>query len=146
MKLKIKFTLIMIVFGFAFGLLYPAVSPANAEDAVLVKIHGVGQDKLAGIFINPADMYVNSGTIVIWLNGVKEQEIKVIFEDGKTCKDVTASDTGDFFMLDVKGCYVTNFIPFAATSTLQFTESGTFEYTVNSQDGKIKASGKIIVR
>jgi hypothetical protein len=37
-------------------------------------------------------------------------------------------------------------MPYAETSALEFPDAGTFEYTVQSNDGKPKAKGKIIVR
>ena len=141
-----KHVLIFILLGCITGLLTPFISPVNAGDAVLVKIHSIGEEKPVAFFVNPTELYIDKGTIVVWLSGVRDQNIKVVFEDGKTCKDVTADNSANFFKLDVKGCYVTNFIPFAGTSTLQFTDSGIFEYVVLSQDDKIKASAKIIVR
>jgi len=44
------------------------------------------------------------------------------------------------------GCYVTSFMSFAETSSLQFVKSGTFNYYVATADGKIKGKGTIAVR
>lgn len=138
----------VVLFGFAlaivFGMVLGTQVPALAQDAKLIKIHGVGEGALAGIFIDPETAYVKKDTIVVWLSGVKDQEIKVEFADGKKCKSVTAYSVG--FDLDKeRWCYVTSYVPFAATSSLQFVDVGEYEYKVISKDGKVTATGKLVV-
>ena len=68
----------------------------------------------------------------------------VVFEDGKSCVDVTDAPAG--FTLNAKSCYVTSWIPFTGTSSLRFMEKGTYTYVVEAkgmQDKKVK--GQIIV-
>jgi hypothetical protein len=121
---------------------------ASASEARLVRIWSVGGDKPVGLHIDPPVLRVDKNTIVLWMSGVKEKEIQVVFESGKVCRDVTANPNEkkpDFFM-DAKNCYVTTLMPYADTSALEFPEAGTFEYIVQADEGKIKAKGKIIVR
>jgi hypothetical protein len=62
-------------------------------------------------------------------------------------RDVTANPnekSPDFF-LDAKNCYLSTLMPYAETTALEFPEAGTFEYTVQSNDGTVKTKGKIIV-
>jgi hypothetical protein len=127
---------------------------AVAAEAQLVKIQPVGEvverdvtlaGKLTAIKLDPQTLHIKKNTIVVWLNGVLGQEVKVIFEEGKACKDVTVNPMG--FSLDREtSCYVTSFIPYAATSSLQFSQPGTLKYTVETADAKIKAKGEIIVK
>lgn len=121
---------------------------ASASEARLVRVWSVGGDKPVGFHIDPPVLRVDKNTIVLWMSGVKGQEIQIVFESGKVCRDVTANPNEkkpDFF-LDAKNCYVTTLMPYAETSALEFPEAGTFEYLVQTNDGKISAKGKIIVR
>lgn len=122
---------------------------AFSTSASLVNIYATAGDK-AEMIVDPPTMYISKDTVVVWINGVAiknrdSQEIQINFEDGKTCKDVSLSPDLKGFGLDNKGCYVTSFIPYASTSSLKFTEVGTYSYTVATQDGKHKKDGKIIV-
>ena len=114
-----------------------------AENASIIQIFKA-QENSTDLKMSPPDLYVKKNTVVIWMNGIQGEEIQVVFKEGKACKDVSFSPEYRGFSLDSKSCYVTSFIPYAATSSLQFTESGTFEYEVSNATGKIK--GKITVR
>ena len=138
-----KIILISAVFLIAFGLVLGSQTSVLAQDSKLVKLHAVGDEKLAGIFIDPADAYVKKDTIVIWLSGIKDQEVKIEFADGKKCKSVTAHAV-NFDLDKERWCYVTSFVPFAATSSLQFTDVGEYVYKVYTKEG-IKATGRIVV-
>ncbi len=119
--------------------------PAMAADAKLVRILPVGENKLVGFYPDPTNLVIEQNTIVVWLSSVQEEDIQVIFMEGKTCRDVTAN-AKEFSMDKTRGCYVTSFMSFAETSSLQFVESGAFSYYVATADGKIKAKGTIAVR
>ena len=129
---------------FVMGMMLAHQSTASAAEAVLVKIQPVGEGTVTGLFVDPPTTTIDKNTIVIWMNGVPQQEVQVVFEEGKTCKDVTANPMG--FKLDATNCYVTTFIPYADTSSLQFPESGTFDYVVQTDGAKLRAKGKIEVR
>jgi hypothetical protein len=122
-----------------------ASGPAFAEDAQVVLIFQAKGDNTE-LRLNPPDLYVKKGTIVIWMNSVMGEEVQVVFRDGKTCKDVSYSPVEKGFSLDAKSCYVTSFIPYASTSSLQFTDTGSFDYAISNLTGKINGKGKIIVR
>lgn len=139
-----RLLLVGFALAVAFGMVLGTHGVAVAQDAKLIKIHGVGDETLAGIFIDPETAYIKKDTIVVWLSGVKEQEVKVEFADGKKCKSVTAFSVG--FDLDKeRWCYVTSYVPFAATSSLQFVDVGEYEYKVITKDGKISATGRLVV-
>jgi len=120
--------------------------PVNAE---LVKIMPDFKGKtVQGFHVDPAITNIKKGTMVLWMNGVPGQEVQVIFEDGKTCRDISANPSQKFpgFFLDARSCYVTSFLPYTGTSVLQFTEEGSYEYDVVTEDGKMNAKGQIVVK
>ncbi len=90
---------------------------------------------------------VPNDTIVVWFNGVEDREIQIIFRDGKVCKDVTTKPVAELagFFLNAKDCYVTDFLPYCATSTLRFPGPGKYEYKAVTLDGKMETKGTIMV-
>lgn len=137
-KWKFAAVVFMMTFFFAAGGLM-------AEDASIIQIFKSQGDNTE-LMLSPPDLYVKKNTVVIWMNGIQGEEIQVVFRDGKACKDVSFSPEYKGFSLNSKSCYVTSFIPFAATSSLQFTETGTFDYAVSNPTGRITGKGKVIVR
>ena len=128
----------------AISLLLINWQPTMAMEAELIKIQPVGKDKIVGFSLDPVDLKVEKNTVVIWLNSVQGKDIQVIFMDGKTCKDVSANQKE--FSLNSENCYVTTFMRYGKTSSLQFVESGTYKYYVATERGDIKATGSIIVK
>jgi hypothetical protein len=123
----------------------------DAQEQQLVRILGgisTGAGELKKpITIEPPTMTVSKGAVVTWLNWSRNTEcVQVIFEDGKSCDD--ASDAPSGFSMKADGCYVTSWITFGGTSSLHFTEPGTFTYTVEAKTGgeTRKTTGKILVR
>jgi len=144
MKRK-KLVLFASVFGLAILVCATKQVIAGAGDAKLVKIV---PEESAGFFVDPPTLNIKMNTIVVWMNGVPNKELKIVFEQGRTCKDVTANPNikQPGFFLDSHECYVTSYLPYGATSTLQFPEGGEFEYKVVTEDGTLHANGEIIVR
>jgi hypothetical protein len=138
--------------SFLIGLSVTNNTKAFATGAQLVKIEPVGQvnlDKLTGVAIDPPTLHIQKNTIVIWMNGIPQRQVQVVFQEGKACQDVTANPVG--FTMERSGmnketsCYVTNYVPYADTSSLQFTQAGTFHYVVQTAGGKLRAKGIIKV-
>ncbi len=134
-----------IVLSITIGLLPATLGTSFATSASLIRVYTGAGDK-ATLELDPPALYVQSGSVVIWVNGVMNQEIKVVFKDGKACQDVSISPSFKGFQLDSKSCFVTTFMPYASTSSLQFTDVGTFEYDIVTEDGKMSTKGQVVVR
>lgn len=138
--------------GLAWKLLFSMILAAlictpmtvSAEDAAVVLVYKVAGDNTE-LRLNPPDLYVKKNTVVIWMNSVMGEEVQVVFRDGKACQDISFSPEAAF-NLDAKSCFVTSFLPYAATSSLKFMETGEFDYVVQNLSEKITGKGKIIVR
>jgi hypothetical protein len=116
-----------------------------AEDASIVQVLKTSGESPT-IALSVPDLYISKNAVVVWLNSVQGEEIQVSFKDGKEAMDVSFSPAFKSFCLDSSSCFVTSFIPYAATSSLQFTKTGTFGYNVTSRTGKHSVKGKIVVR
>lgn len=125
-------------------LVWGCSSAAWATNAALVKIYTAPTEE-GKLILDPANLYITKNTVVIWMNGISEEQIQVIFQDGKACQDVTVSSREKGFGIDAKSCYVASLISYLSTSSLKFTEEGTFEYIVTTPDGKRAVKGKIYV-
>jgi len=145
-------TLMVTAFIFALSTTLVLVdhSSIDAQEQQLVRILGgisTGASELRKpITIEPPTMTVSKGAVVTWLNWSRNSEcVQVSFEDGKTCEDASSAPSG--FSMNTKGCYVTSWITFGGTSSLHFTEPGTFVYTVEAKTGgeTRKTTGKILV-
>lgn len=140
-----------VLFVLCSGLVLIDRAPIDAQEQQLVRILGgisTGASELRKpITIEPPTMTVSKGAVVTWLNWSRDAEcVQVIFEDGKACDD--ASDAPSGFNMKSDGCYVTSWITFGGTSSLHFTEPGTFTYTVEAKTGgeTRRTTGKILVR
>jgi hypothetical protein len=134
---------LMIVIGFIFVLamiiLLSNRGTLPAQECRIILIHGLSE-----IMIEPETKFLSKGDCVVWFNRFTAEDVKVTFQEGKKCSDVTNTPMG--FSLNAQGCYVTSWIPFAGTSSLRFMEKGTYEYTVEAKiRGGVKAKGRIVV-
>ena len=121
---------------------------ASAAEARLIRVWSVGELELTGLRIEPTALHIDKNTIVLWMSGVRDEEIQIVFKSGKECRDVTANpnEKNPAFTLDASNCYVTTIMGFGDTSALEFIDTGKFQYTVQTREGKVKAVGKICVR
>jgi len=116
----------------------------SAQECRLIRLYGGVAGNVAEIRIEPNSIWISKGTCVIWSNWVRTDEVKVVFEDGKKCEDVTDAPVG--FSMNADNCYVTDWISLGGTSSLRFNEAGTYQYVVEAAGGTIKARGEIAVR
>ena len=144
MNRKILSVAVMLVFILALTTLLANQETLSAQECRLVRLHGGIGANVAEIRIEPRTLWISKGTCVIWSNWVRTDEVKVEFEEGKKCEDVTDAPVG--FKLDADNCYVTDFISLGGTSSLRFNEAGTYKYTVEAAGGTIKARGEIGVQ
>jgi|GEM_PF-614365 len=140
---KIKYLLIVTAFILTtVCFLEEAVTSFAAESCNVVTIRGRGN-------IEPHVVTIKKGDCVVWINfngsspGQPMQSIILSFKDGGKCIKVTKSPVG--FKMDASsGCYVAGWLGFGETSSLMFTEPGTYNYEVQFKVGG-KDSGTIIV-
>jgi hypothetical protein len=117
----------------------------SAQECRIVRI--LGRTDVHPLTIEPATIFINKGDCVVWFNRVFTEEIQVDFKEGKKCLDVTKAPMG--YTLNASNCYVSTWMPFAATSSLQFTEKGAYKYVVTTKaknmPGQKVQEGQIIV-
>ena len=114
----------------------------SAQECRIIKIHG--RTEHPSIMIEPETIFLSKGDCVVWFNRFTAEDVKVTFEEGKKCLDVTTAPIG--FSLNAQTCYVTSWMPFVGTSSLRFMEKGTYEYSVEAKNiGGVKAKGRIVV-
>jgi hypothetical protein len=144
MKKKILTVAVGLAFILALTTLLANQETVSAQECRLVRLHGGIGANVSEIRIEPRALWISKGTCVIWSNWVRTDEVKVKFEEGKKCEDVTEAPAG--FTLNADNCYVTDWIALGGTSSLKFNETGTYKYVVEAAGGTIKARGEIGVR
>ena len=140
-KRNLRISLIVLALVLSMGVWVLDQGALNAGECRLIRIHGETGGQIP-FGLEPDTVYINKGSCLVWVNLAREKEVQVVFEEGKVCKDVTKAPVG--FKMDANNCYVTNFIPFGATSSLLFDEEGVFKYILKA--GKSKVAGKVVVR
>jgi len=146
MRKRLFLTVSVLAVGL--GMLLANTADIFAQEAAIVKIWTKTEGETKGIRVDPPLLTIEKNTIVVWVNGVPDTEVQIVFEEGKTCRDVTANPNLKHpgFFLDSKGCYSTSFLPYTETSTLQFPQVGSFEYKVVTTDGAMSGKGIIAVK
>ena len=135
----------------AMVILIANLGDVKAQDCRVARIGGmVLHDSIS---VEPERMLISKGTCVIWFNRASATNVKIKFEDGKTCAAATEAPV-QFKMDDYGQCFVTSWVPFGGTSSLTFKEKGTYDYVIEmapggpedlGKKGKKVAAGKIIV-
>ena len=140
--------LIVTFFAVVLGMLLVNAIDSFAGEAAIVKIWAKTEGASEKLHVDPLSLTVEKNTIVVWMNGIQDKEIQIVFEEGKTCRDVTANPNlkKPGFFMDSRGCYHTTYLPYTSTSTLQFPEVGSFDYTVITSDGTMSGKGKVLVK
>lgn len=125
---------------------FTGVKTASATEAQLIKIEPViVNGKLDSIKIDPHTVTLPKGTVVVWLSGVQGTKVKLVFDDAAACQDVTADPKLTKFYTQWYDCYTTTYLPYAHTTSLEFSQVGVFPYIVETENGKISANGDLIV-
>jgi plastocyanin len=130
-----------LAFLFAMALVLPLHDMINAQGGHFVGISSKG-DPAKAITIDPKSITISKGAVVAWVNWA-EDEVQIVFEEGKKCEDVTEGHTK--FKLDADNCFVTSYVRLGETSSLRFTVEGSFEYEVRTAGGD-KAKGEIVIK
>ena len=116
----------------------------TAEEGRIIQISAIDEGgSQTGISATPTKLSIEKDIIVIWLNGIKGEEVNILFEDGEAVRSATANPMG--FDLDKKGAYAAKYLPFISTTSLRFVKKGVYPYKVTSQHEKWVTQGTIIV-
>ena len=126
---------------FALSFILGNTNATSAADVRIVRLNMVTAEASKQLYVEPDTLWIKVGTVVVWVNQGPTEELKVVFEDGTRCQDVT--DAGSSFAMS-DTCYVTSWVPIGGTSSLKFDEAGDFDYVVESATGT-KSKGEITV-
>ena len=97
------------------------------------------------VTLDPKTAYINKGDCVIWFNNAANSDVKITFEDAKSCTDVVEASMD--FKIDEDSCLVTKaYIPNRGTASFVFDKEGSFEYSAEVKGTSLKIKGTIQVR
>ena len=124
-----------------------AVSQENSEKpkpeelgVQIIKIRDVGYE--GALRIEPNEITIPVGMVVVWVNMSRKEEPQIVFEQGMKCELSTEAAVG--FKMDGSRCYIADFVMVGGTSSLKFIGEGTFDYLVRNKTGQ-KGAGTIVV-
>lgn len=141
MKKRIYLYAGVLALLFATVLVLPLHDTIHAQEAHFVGISSKG-DPAKAIIIDPNSITISKGAVVAWVNWA-EDEVQIVFEEGKKCEDVTEGHTK--FKLDADNCFVTSYVRLGETSSLRFNVAGDFKYEVRTAGGD-KVKGEIVIK
>jgi hypothetical protein len=139
---KRRYLMVVACIGLVIGLI-GFFAPLTAKECRMIMLQGGSARFGDAIYIDPETTFVDKDACVVWINNVRTAEIKIKFVEGKKCSDMTQAPVG--FKLDEANCFVTSWVPYGGTSSLNFMESGVYEYTVEINKGVTK-QGRIVVK
>jgi len=116
-------------------------SEVSATDIHIVKLQAVMKENSEQLVVDPDVLTIGLKDIVIWVNQAPTDELKISFEEGRKCQDVTSPS--NHFNLNAS-CYVANWLWSDETASLKFNDVGTYKYQVQTRKGIVK-DGKIII-
>ena len=120
------------------------IPPLDTKKATIIKVSIKGDTDPAKLNITPNEVVVEKNTIVIWVNFIEGPEINITFSDAKATSAAT-TDLKSFY-IDDDGVFSAKYMPFIATCSVRFLQSGEFSYSITSSDGKESVIGKVIVK
>ena len=116
----------------------------NAADCRVIRI--VGMTYHESVNIEPTNIRIEKGDCVIWFNNTPGERIKIVFEDGKKCDDITDA-SADFTFDEKNNCFISaTHIGPGGTASLRFLEKGAFDYILEAETQFKKVRGRIYVR
>jgi len=129
-------------------LLSVGVTGTYAQECRIIRIDSeAASTGPSQLYLEPLTVWVQKGDCVVWFNKARDVEVRVIFEEGKTCKAKTDSPVSfELKMYEEKMCFVTDYIKMGGTSSLRFVELGEYEYKVDSGEEGAEIRGSIVVK
>jgi plastocyanin len=104
----------------------------EVHEVQIIKIRDVGYQ--GALRIEPSEITIPVGMVVVWVNMSRKSEPQIIFAEGMKCELSTEASVG--FKQDAQKCYITDFVEVGGTSSLKFIGEGTFNYEVRNRKGQ----------
>ncbi|MDX9787790.1 MAG: hypothetical protein RBT11_13485 [Desulfobacterales bacterium] len=125
----------------------------NAAQCFIVRI---AKESVGGehrIYLYPSELKVPKDSCVIWVSWIEKENVSINFdENSKSCILATESASG---FIEAEGCFLTDFLTYGKTVSLNFKEAGTFSYklevlekSAKPEEGprrRIVREGKVVV-
>jgi len=130
MDLKSRAIMVVVLAGiFSLTALIIDQSQSMANETRIIRVYSESPTGSPAIRIEPKNLWVRPGTVLIW-NNWAQGNISIVFKEGPTCDAATQSKAG--FVLDSKtSCVVTNQeLPMGGTASMMFNKPGRFDYEV----------------
>lgn len=122
----------IFVLAFSLCLLWIAQISAFAQECHIVRLQDERSAVASTVRVSPDILTIKKGSCVVWVNWVTASSTRINFkEDGKRCLDATEAPAG---FTSVENCYLTDYLKLGGTSSLRFTQPGTFVYEVEVPD------------
>ena len=112
----------------------------QVHEVQIIKIRDVGYR--GALRIEPSEVTIPVGMVVVWVNMSRKSEPQVVFAEGMKCELSTEASVG--FKQDAQKCYISDYVQVGGTSSLKFIGEGSFDYQVRNRKGQT-GKGKIIV-
>lgn len=90
--------------------------------------------------VEPLNLVITPGTVVVWLNEYKIAPVEVLFPDKKV---TLACQSPVNFNISKDGTYVSNSIPYGGVASLCFIEKGTFKYEIYRAAPSMRQQGQL---
>ncbi len=143
MSKKGIFQIAGILFIFALGLFLSNLRLAEAADYRMINVFNIAEGSVeSDAPLVPKEASLARGSTVIWFNR-SQSEIKILFQEGKTCKLSTTAATGWHLS---EACFITKeAVPPGGTSSVVFNEKGRYDYEIQYVGQDQKAKGSVVV-
>jgi plastocyanin len=128
MKYANYFTIVLVVLLFSMGSV--AIGAEDQKESKIVPEMNIKASQIIRVNaisgVNPAELNVERGTTIIWIN--ESQSIVELQFEGKQVTMACKSPV--HFIIDDKGSFISDRIPIGSVASLCFVEKGEFNYVM----------------
>ena len=144
---KRRILLIVAILSLVALLPGPSVLRSHAQETQtpneveIIKIRDVGYE--GALRIEPSEVTIPVGTIIVWINMSRKAEPQIVFAEGMKCE--LSTEASSDFKQNERKCFITDYVQVGGSSSLKFIGPGEFRYEVVNKTGQ-KGTGTIIVK